>query len=327
MTSQKFDQENVFNDQVGDDDDHLEAFEQVAAASPAQKKGKGKTVGGLGMGIWAMILGVLLFMGFFIYRAVSGGGSGSPEELADSSMSLEQPAQPEAAAPTDQVAPEPVAPEPAFVAPQIEQPVQMATPDVAATIQSPAPAPATQQVATDPLAAARQARLGSEPAVPAPAPTPVVVATPAVAAAPAVAPQVQAAPQTSATTNELAQLRAQVASLQSQMEELRNNQSRAGTSAPAPRQARSAAPKPRASASASSKPARTPAVAAAQPKSTGPVSGVSLRAVVGDSAWVQTTAGESIQVRSGDVIPGVGTVKGINAESAQVQLDDGRILK
>lgn len=58
-----------------------------------------------------------------------------------------------------------------------------------------------------------------------------------------------------------------------------------------------------------------------------PVTGVSLRAVVGDSAWVMTSSGESKQVSAGDVIPGAGVVKSVNAASGTVNLADGRVLR
>ncbi|MBB3923899.1 hypothetical protein [Xanthomonas arboricola] len=57
------------------------------------------------------------------------------------------------------------------------------------------------------------------------------------------------------------------------------------------------------------------------------ISGVSLRAVVGESAWVMTSQGESKQVTVGDVIPGAGVVKSVNAEAGTVNLVDGRILR
>ncbi|CAN7531549.1 hypothetical protein LJR168_003830 [Pseudoxanthomonas sp. LjRoot168] len=332
------DQDDVFADGPGDETDTASAFNHVNTASAAPSKPKGKTIAGMSIGMWAMMLGVTLFMGYFVMRTFTGGGGGDEaqmEGMADSSMSLE------AVEPTPEQAAETEAPEqagaetapPAFVAPPAIDPTMQAVtnPDAAQLAVQPAAVPAiAAPVATpaqDPLAAARQARLPQEAVTPQPAvqmsaPVAPAIAVPAQAASPTVAPVAAA---NAASQAELAQLRAQVQSLQAEVASLKSQ--KPATVASAPRAARAASAKPRTSTAASSKPTRQTPPSTASAKPAAPVAGVSLRAVVGDTAWVQTTAGESIQVRNGDVIPGVGTVKGINAESAQVQLDDGRVLK
>lgn len=332
-----FDQDDVFPDGPGDETDTASAFNHVNTASAAPSKPKGKTIAGMSIGMWAMMLGVTLFMGYFVMRTFSGGGGDEAqmEGMADSSMSLEavEPAPEQSAEPE---APETAvieAPPAAFVAPPAIDPTMQAVthPDAAQLAVQPAAAPAIPApVATpaqDPLAAARQARLNQEAATPQPAvqmntPAAPVIATPAQTVAPAVAPVGSAS---AVSPEEVAQLRAQFQALQAEVASLKSQRS-AGV-ASAPRATRSATSKPRTSTAASPKHSRQTPASAASEKPAAPVNGVSLRAVVGDTAWVQTTAGESIQVRNGDVIPGVGTVKGINAESAQVQLDDGRVVK
>jgi len=333
-----FNQDDVFDVGPGDETETESAFNHVNTASAAPSKPKGKTIAGMSIGMWAMMLGVTLFMGYFVMRTFSGGGGGDEaqmEGMADSSMSLEavEPAPEQSAEPE---APEPAvaeAPPAAFVAPPAIDPTMQAVthPDAAQLAVQAAAAPAiTAPVATpaqDPLAAARQARLPQEAATPQPAvqmntPAAPVIATPAQTVAPAVAPVGSAS---AVSPAEVAQLRAQFQALQAEVASLKS-QRPAGV-ASAPRATRSATAKPRTSTAASPKHSRQTPASAASEKPAAPVNGVSLRAVVGDTAWVQTTAGESIQVRNGDVIPGVGTVKGINAESAQVQLDDGRVVK
>ncbi|MGX9960622.1 hypothetical protein ACW0US_17890 [Xanthomonas euvesicatoria] len=167
---------------------------------------------------------------------------------------------------------------------------------------------------------------GGAPEAPAAVPQsqpPVAAATPSAPATPA--PQASDATGP-ASESELAALREEVAQLKSAIADLqkddlgRRNKPAAAhvtktrkTTAPAATQAKKRVAK---------------SDAAEVPKGNQPtISGVSLRAVVGDSAWVQTSNGESKQVTTGDLIPGVGVVKAVSANKGEVTLADGRVLR
>lgn len=57
------------------------------------------------------------------------------------------------------------------------------------------------------------------------------------------------------------------------------------------------------------------------------VAGVQLKAVVDNSAWVQTESGDSVMVTPGDEIPGVGQVRSVDPETGTVRLADGRVIR
>lgn len=58
-----------------------------------------------------------------------------------------------------------------------------------------------------------------------------------------------------------------------------------------------------------------------------PIVGLTLKAIVDESAWLQTESGETVMVQPGDVIHGVGTVKTVDPDAGAVRLTDGRVLR
>lgn len=58
-----------------------------------------------------------------------------------------------------------------------------------------------------------------------------------------------------------------------------------------------------------------------------PITGLTLKAIVDESAWLQTESGETVMVQPGDVIHGVGTVKAVDPEAGAIRLVDGRVLR
>ncbi|KAF1702956.1 hypothetical protein [Pseudoxanthomonas kaohsiungensis] len=321
--SNELNQDDVFNLGGASDpvDNGASMFDTPAAAMPPKSSG-GRAIAGLPLGTWLVIGFGLCFVGFIGWRLLAGGDRADPgmlEAVADSAMTLE----PEAQSASIE---------------QAEQSIESAA--VAAPPQLPAMDPAAH--AAD-LAAPAVAPATATPAVPQETPAPAVAVVPpaetsavptlptqsepAVAAqvsVPATAAAVQQSVPAVATQQEVDSLKGQLTALQAEVARLKANQ----RAAPRAQNARSET----ASRSAPTTTGRStagrskPAPAAAAKQSLPPVTGVSLRAVVGDVAWVQTTAGESVQVRPGDVIPGIGTVKTISAETSEVRLEDGRSL-
>ncbi len=164
-------------------------------------------------------------------------------------------------------------------------------------VQSP-PAEATTQAPVDVPAV--------EPGTAAPPPTPAVEA-PVAASSSVPEPAGQQAP----IDTQVQMLTRAVAALSSDVERLQ--------------QARTDAEKRRAVAA---KRAATPAdEKSTQAQASAPITGITLKAVVDNNAWLQLSNGESLMVTTGDQIPGLGTVKAVDPDGGVVRLADGRTLR
>jgi hypothetical protein len=289
-----FDQDNVFDEQQS-------AFDGPADATPMASKVVKKEGGSIPVWLWALIAVMVLLVTFVIVKIISGRReANAPTAIAPIVQTAQSPA---ASAP---------APAPVSIQPMVQEPAQppSATP-VADALPIPGEEPAAPQAAAAPT-------VQPEPAATAPVPAPAPVSASPTPAAPAPAAQKAATPMAG---DERKQLTDRIEALSSDVESLRRQlleqQERNKTKPHSPRR------QPVAVA-----PARKPA-GAAQPEQVppAPIEGLTLKAVVENSAWLQTQSGETVMVQPGDVIHGVGTVKSIDPDAGAVRLSDGRVLR
>ncbi|MEX3556859.1 MAG: hypothetical protein VB135_00040 [Burkholderia sp.] len=320
--SKDLNQDDVFNG--ADAPEGVFAAQQDAA--PRGGKGKsdaGPAVAKKGLSTKTYFIGgmvVLLVVMIWLKMPRSSDGGGEVDQMTGTELAAETPSEnvPE---PGVRPMPSEILPVPAQPQPQVEVahqgspeleiglPVSKQVAEPSSTSLAPPNPDAADLVRRDTAGMPAAAQLPA----PAPAPMPSAnVSTPAAVDGSELA----------RVSRDVATLKAQVAALLAHKDDRAALSVAAGTASaavakPAPRRASAGTRSSRASAKA--EPAPKPELP--------PVTSVSLRAVVGDSAWVMTSTGESKQVSAGDVIPGAGVVKSVNAASGTVNLADGRELR
>lgn len=291
-----FDQDNVFDEQQS-------AFDAPADVTPTASKVVKKGGGSIPVWLWAVIAVMVLLVTFVIVKIISGRReANAPEAIAPIVQ-------------TTQSSPAASAPAPAPVS--IQPVVQDAAPQPSATPTTNAlPIPGEETVVPQ---AAAAAAVQPDPVATAPVPAPAPVAAAPTPAVPV--PAVQKPATQAMDGDERKQLTDRIEALSSDVESLRRQlqeqQDQNKTKPHAPRrQAVAVAP------------VRKP-TGAQQPEQapSAPIEGLTLKAVVEDSAWLQTQSGETVMVQAGDVIHGVGTVKSVDPDAGVVRLSDGRVLR
>lgn len=66
---------------------------------------------------------------------------------------------------------------------------------------------------------------------------------------------------------------------------------------------------------------------ASAPKAPEPIVGLTLKAIVENSAWLQTSSGETVMVQTGDRVEGVGLIQAIDPDAGVIRFTDGRVLR
>ncbi|OCG90326.1 hypothetical protein LMG667_02595 [Xanthomonas euvesicatoria] len=303
-----------------------EAPSKARKPTAAAKEGKAKK--GLSTTTY-FIIGMVVLMVVMVWWKMPRGSksAGEVDQMTGSSMSLEQ-------------APEEPQQSPAMPMPSESLP----SPSEQSTPTGVAAAPQIGASAEPALAVSK----AIEPLTPAPAPMPAAAVNPdaaelAVQPAPQPQPPVQqpvapaaATPtpalqqQASSQSAEMEKMRRDLAALSTKVDQLLARGESSRTAGVKESKPTSTTPPSKPVSKRVSQRAAARPVAKAEPASKAEpaeITGVSLRAVVGESAWVMTSQGESKQVTVGDVIPGAGVVKSVNAEAGTVNLVDGRILR
>lgn len=319
-TTQELNQNDVLGDTL-DDDQGIFNRPPSDDAQPKVKEKK-KEILGLSLGLWALLIGTGIFVVFILGRTFMGrGGSegsdqGEFQAASGSPMSLEAAEAEEQTPPRAELANDPLqAPSAGFIAQpgSSQKDDQPAPPVLQTAAQLPEAADLAPGIAAGPVAPAKSgpADVGQE-------------VQPHTAASVSTQQHVTAAAPV-ASAVDIEELQNRVSALETRLAALgpqNTSASRAARAAPA---ASRRAPVARGDRETTSRP-RAQQNGQGAPASA-PVTGVTLRAVVADSAWVQTSTGESVQVRTGDMIPGIGTVKGVHPETGSVSLADGRVIK
>ena len=293
MNSPVLDQDNVFAEPAS-------AFDGATPA-PASR-GRAKTVkksGGIPIWLWATSGVVVLLVTFVVFRMISGQRESNHLEPITQA--------PAALAPIEQVpAADLVAadadPSPHVAQPEAEQ--ELLIPGDEPVVPGEVPAEVSQAPGLAPVD------------VPALAPSP-SAADPVVAPAPAAVEAAVDDPKEDATkvVDENAALRQRVDALTGEVARLE----RLVKSTPRPQ----AASRPQASRKAAPDAPNT----SPSPAQPAPIVGLTLKAIVDTSAWLQTESGETVMVQPGDLIHGVGTVKAVDPEAGTVRMNDGRVLR
>lgn len=206
---------------------------------------------------------------------------------------------------------------------------------------SPSPAPAPAMAVTEP-ASAPPASINTAPAggaaaalvIPGDDPESGAVPTspaPAAAGTAAVSGVATTVVDQAQSEEERKRLNERIAELTQHVKQLEDERAARGSQ---PQHQESAPPVRVRKASVAAKPRKSPPVAVEKKprSSTGdsapaPIVGFTLKAIVEDSAWLQTSSGETVMVQPGDVIHGVGTVKTVDPDAGTVRLTDGRVLR
>lgn len=300
MSNENFDQDNVFAETNSAFDDRPATAAKAGKGSKATVKKGG---GSIPISLWIVIGVMILLVGFVLMRLLGGGGgeANSGDDLAPISQATPQIVE-------DQPQEAVHAAAPAAVLDPLQQGVPQAHELLIPgdeVLQPPvaAPTPAVAEVAVADTASAPVAL---------PAASVASVNTPAVTVA--------ASQSVPLNNDERKAYESKIEALSGDVERLRRQigDGKTARASAAPR--RRAAPSTASSAVASSpKP-----VTQTAPE---PIVGVRLKAIVEDSAWLQSASGETVMVQPGDKVEGVGMVKAIDPDAGTVRFTDGRVLR